>query len=360
MKKHGQCRKKRLRSGCEGENMFKYVLFGAGKDGRRALREIGKNSVAFFIDNNVNGEIEGIPIYNLKRAVQEIDENILVLVTSYKYKNEMITQLREQGIEEFLLYTHGSGMNTDVKKRLTAQGWAEIYNEDRLDSVMEHLQSDDYSPWTAEMFKLTKVGENILEIGCGSGETSLALAKKGRIMSALDFSESSIKLVEEAVKRFGAGINVQTYCLDATGELPFTDQQFDCVFHAGLLEHFSQSERIDMLKKWKRICRRMVSMVPNADSVPYRMWKERLEREDQWPYGIETPLKTLQEDFLRAGYGGIKEYTIGFEYALNYLPEEHYVRKAFQSMLENGYKVDDWGQGYLLVTIARADVETSI
>lgn len=340
--------------------MFKYVLFGAGNDGRQALREIGQNRIAFFIDNYANGEVEGIPVYNLERAAQELNENTLILITSNKYKNEMVTQLREQGIEEFLIYTFGYGMNIDATKRLTAQGWAGIYNEDKLDSVMEHLRSDEYSPWTTEMFNLTKVGETILEIGCGSGETSLALAKKGRIVSALDFSKSSIKLVDEAVKRYGSGINVQTYCLDAMGELPFTDQQFDCVFHAGLLEHFSQNERIDMLKKWKRICKRMVSMIPNADSVPYRMWKERLERENQWPYGIEMPQRTLQEDFLKAGYGEIKEYTIGFEYALNYLPKEHYVRKAFQNIMEDGYKVDDWGQGYLLVTIARADVEMGL
>lgn len=158
--------------------MFKYVLFGAGNDGRRALREIGQNRVAFFIDNYANGEIDGVPIYSLERAVREINENTLILVTSNKYKNEMVTQLREQGIEEFLIYTFGYGMNNDANKRLTAQGWAEIYNEDKLDSVMEHLRTDKYSPWTLEMFNLTKAGESVLEIGCGSGETSLALAKK--------------------------------------------------------------------------------------------------------------------------------------------------------------------------------------
>lgn len=340
--------------------MFKYVLFGAGSDGRRALREIGKNRVAFFIDNYAGGEVEGIPIYSLEKAVREVNEDTLILITSNKYKSEMVTQLREKGIEEFLIYTFGYGMSSDTKKRLTAQGWAEIYNEDKLDSVMVHLQSDDYSPWTAEMFNLTKVGESVLEIGCGSGETSLALAKKGRIVSALDFSKSSIRIVEEVAKRYGPGMNVQTYCLDAMGKLPFADQQFDCVFHAGLLEHFSQNERIYMLKKWKRICKRMISMVPNADSVPYRMWKQKLERENQWQYGIEMPQRTLQEDFRKAGYGEIREYTIGFEYALDFLPKEHYVRKAFQDIIEDGYKVDDWGQGYLLVTIARADVETDL
>ena len=313
--------------------MFKYVLFGAGNDGKRALREIGKDRIAFFIDNYVKDEIEGVPVYNLERAVGEINENTLILITSAKYRDDMISQLQEKGIEEYLIYTFGYGRNKNIKKRLTKQGWAELYNEDKLEIVMKHLLSDDYTPWTKEMFKLTEPGESILEIGCGSGETSLALAKKGRIVSALDFSESSISLVEEAVKRYSSGINVQTYCMDARDELPFLDRQFDWVFHAGLLEHFCQAERIDMLKKWKRICKNMVSMVPNACCVPYRVWKEGLEREKLWPYGMEIPQKTLYEDFVKAGYSEIREYTIGFEYALHNLPKDHYVRKAFEILM---------------------------
>lgn len=69
-------------------------------------------------------------------------------------------------------------MNTDVGRDLAVQSWAEIYNEDKCDSVMGCLQSDNYSQQTTDMFFLTKVGESILEIGCGSGETSFALAKK--------------------------------------------------------------------------------------------------------------------------------------------------------------------------------------
>lgn len=340
--------------------MFKYVLFGAGKDGKRALRKLGKDKIAFFIDSYADGEVEGIPVYGLEKAVREINENTLILITSGKYKVEIAAQLRERGIDEYLIYTSEDGKDVDANKRLTEQQWAELYNEDKLDSVTEHLLSEDYNPWTIEMLNLTKNGESVLEIGCGSGETSLALAKAGRVVSALDLSKSSIRIVEEVIKKSGLQIDIQTYCMDAMGELPFTDQQFDCVFHAGLLEHFYQDERIDMLRKWKRICKRMVSMVPNACSVPYRIWKEELERENRWPYGIEMPQKTLYEDFAKAGYRDIKEYTIGFEYALHYLPKEHYVRKAFENILESGFPINDWGQGYLLVTIGRADVEISL
>lgn len=337
--------------------MFKYVLFGAGNDGRRALGKIGKNRIAFFIDNYADSEVEGIPVYRLERAIQELNENTLVLITSRKCKNEMVAQLRRQGIDEYLIYAFENGTNTDADKRLTQLEWAELYNEDMIDRVMEHLGADIYSPWTDEMLNLTKKGESVLEIGCGSGETSLALAKAGRVVSALDFSESSIRVVEEVAKRYGSGLDVRTYCMDAMGELPFADWQFDCVFHAGLLEHFYQDERIDMLKKWKRICKKMVSMVPNACSVPYRVWKEELEKKNQWPYGIEMPQKTLYEDFVKAGYKDIREYTIGLEHVLCNLPREHYVRKMFESILESNFHTEDWGQGYLLVTIGGVDME---
>lgn len=340
--------------------MFQYVLFGAGKDGKRALREIGKNRITFFIDNHVDGEVEGIPVYCLEKAVQKINENTLILITSGRYKDEMAAQLRGQGINEYLIYTFDNGMNIDSNNRLTEQGWAELYNEDRINSVLKHLVSNEYNPWTIEMLKLTKPGESVLEIGCGSGETSLALAKAGRKVSALDFSGSSIELVKEVLKKYGSEIDVQTYCMDARGELPFLDQQFDCVFHAGLLEHFYQDERINMLKKWKRICRKMVCMVPNACCIPYRIWKEELEKENRWPYGIEMPQKTLYEDFEKAGYEQIREYTIGFEYILQNFPKEHYVRKTFESIMDSGFQTDDWGQGYLLVTIGLANTERII
>lgn len=340
--------------------MFKYVLFGAGKDGKQALVRIGKNRIAFFIDNYVSGEVEGIPVYTLEKAEKLINEDMLILITSRKYKDEMAAWLREKGIEEYLIYTPEHNSNIDVSKRLTKQGWAELYNDDRTDMVMEHLNSCNYSPWTTEMLNITKAGERILEIGCGSGETSLVLAKSGRIVSALDYSKSSIEIIEKISEKYNPKIEIQTYCMDATGEMPFTDQQFDCVFHAGLLEHFYQDERIELLRKWKRICKRMVSMVPNAYSVPYRIWKEDLEKKNQWPYGIEMPQKTLYEDFACAGYSGIKEYTIGFEYSLHHLSKDHYVRKAFENILESGFHTEDWGQGYLLVTIGRTDMEKSI
>lgn len=50
----------------------------------------------------------------------------------------------------------------------------------------------------------------------------------------------------------------------------------------------------------------------------------------------------------------MREYTIGAEHALAFLPEEHYLRKALQLWLLESRQLgmeDICGQGYLLVTI---------
>ena len=328
--------------------MIRFALFGAGNEGRKVLRELGKEKVSFCIDNNKTGEIDGVPIYDLIGAKTFINEKILVLVTSSKYRDEMIKQLNECGIRDFLVFTSNHISGSNIERRLNEREWGKIYIN-KMDQVLKKVISSSYSPWTQEILKITNSGDSVLEIGCGSGESSLALAKEGRKVSSLDYSQVSIEIVQEIANK--CELNLNTFCLDATGELPFENQQFDFVFHAGLLEHFYFDERVDLLKKWKRICKTMISMVPNADCIPYRVWKDDLEKKNIWKYGIEMPQKTLYQDFLSAGYKNIKEYTIGSSQVIKNLPEDHYIRKAFECMREKGYPLDEWGQGYLLVTI---------
>ena len=95
----------------------------------------------------------------------------------------------------------------------------------------------------------------------------------------------------------------------------------------------------------------MVSMIPNAASIPYRIGKQILEDNNEWEYGLEIPKHSLGEEFSRAGLSVIKEYTIGTEWALSFLPKKHYVRKFFEKMKKDGYSLDKYMQGYLLVTI---------
>lgn len=70
--------------------------------------------------------------------------------------------------------------------------------------------------------------------------------------------------------------------------------------------------------------------------------------------GKELPQPTLIEEFIEAGYCELREYTIGAEEALAFLPENHYMRAAFERWYAEERSEDIFGQGYLLVTIGKA------
>ena len=326
------------------------ALFGAGRDGIKALYEIGKEKINCFIDNTKRGEIEGVPI----KKLSDINNNTVIYITSRKYCDEIVKQLLESDFTGFFIYENGEAKqykDTNYLDRLTCTEWSEIYNKDLLDSVVKRVQNDDVSIQSLELLRLTSEGDQVLEIGCGSGETSLYLSKYGRNVSAIDYSRDVIELVDMAQKL--TTFKCKTYCLDAAENLPFEKQQFDVVFQAGLLEHFQSEEQIELLANWKDCCKKMVSLVPNAHSIAYRLGKFLAEKNGTWQYGLETPQESLKEQFEKAGLVNVKEYTIGDEHALNFLPRDHYLHIALKQwildMEQNERKT--CGQGYLLVTI---------
>ena len=243
----------------------------------------------------------------------------------------------------------------DYSKPLDNAGWTEHYNLDNLNMVVKEVTTGNVSIWSDELVKLTTEGQKVLEIGCGSGASSLWLAKHNRKVTALDYTESSVALVRRAIDIVGGGIECSVILADATQRLPFGEKEFDMAFQSGLLEHFKTDEQIELLKNWKRNCRRMVSMIPNASSIPYRVGKQISEKKGTWGYGLEVPKHSLIKEFVAAGIQVEKEYTIGTEWALKFLPPRHYIRRTFRKMKNQGFDLDAMMQGYLLVTVGNCE-----
>lgn len=236
-----------------------------------------------------------------------------------------------------------------MEKALTSEEWGKHYNLEFVDRIESDIRSNNVSCWTKEMLTLTEVGEKCLEIGCGTGMTSLYLAMHGRNVCALDYSDEVISLVSELKKRLGCNMNVKK--VDAKNSLPFEENEFDVIFQCGLLEHFEKNERIQLLKNWGKAGKRMISMIPNASSIAYRVGKQMMEKNGTWEYGLELPQYSLKDEFMQAGFDVKAEYTIGAEHALNFLPKRHYLRKAIQKWISENECDDLCGQGYLLVTV---------
>ncbi len=234
---------------------------------------------------------------------------------------------------------------------LTDSEWSKLYDHSLADNIYnKKILSGNLSAQSVEMYKLSRPNDKILEIGCGSGETTAYLSKNGRICTALDFQDESIILTKAICERLGC--TVRTVKADARTVLPFEALEFDIAFQAGLLEHFEREERIDMLRLWKPCCRKMVSLIPNAASLGYRMGKGLMEKNGTWRYGKEIPQYSLIREFEEAGYKIIDEYTVGEKNAVNFLPKTHYLREALEKWFtEMEICGDNCGQGYLLVTI---------
>ena len=241
---------------------------------------------------------------------------------------------------------------------LDKEKWSEHYNLDSLDSIVKGITTGQVSVWSEELVRVTRENEKVLEIGCGSGTSSLWLAKHNRKVTALDYTESSIALLNTAAERLGQN-NVRGVLADATKPLPFENKEFDMAFQSGLLEHFSTEQQIELLKSWKKVCKRMISMVPNAASIPYRVGKQIMEDSGAWGYGLEVPKHSMAKEFAAAGIAVEKEYFIGTEWALRFLPPRHYIRKFFARIQKDVGKInfDDLMQGYLIVKIGNCERE---
>ncbi len=230
---------------------MKFILYGAGQQGLEALKEFGRDNVLCFVDSNKEGSVGGIPVKKLHEVVHM--ENCLIVITSGKYGTEISDKLQSEGISNYIFYKKGmAGRN--YRQRISAEKWSDIYNEELIDNVSYAICNENFSVWTEELLRITKEQDAVLEIGCGSGETSLALAKHGRKVTALDYTRSSIQIVNVVSSKYNLGVDA--VCCDATGELPFEERKFDLVFQAGLLEHFDKEERIRLLRNWKNIAER--------------------------------------------------------------------------------------------------------
>jgi ubiquinone/menaquinone biosynthesis C-methylase UbiE len=204
------------------------------------------------------------------------------------------------------------------------------------------------------MVDITAPGESVLEVASGTGEISLNLAMLGRKVTLLDLSSESLKFSEACASELG--LSIKTVQGDVLETLPFPKDSFDCSWSSGLLEHFSPEIRQAILREQARITRdRVISLVPNAACLAYRVGKADQEIRGVWPYGLETPLHSQRDDFSAAELLMVYENTVGAKHALSFLRKSHPLFNGLNRWISerSEEELQDCRQGYLLATVGK-------
>ncbi|MUG93516.1 methyltransferase domain-containing protein [Scytonema sp. UIC 10036] len=95
--------------------------------------------------------------------------------------------------------------------------------------------------------------KTLLDLGCGSGNDVLRLAKQGFTVIGMDFSDEAVRQGREKAEKLG--LNAQFVIADMAKPLPFQSASFDAVMSNVAIHMFSDRITRELFKEIRRIVR---------------------------------------------------------------------------------------------------------
>jgi S-adenosylmethionine-dependent methyltransferase len=130
-------------------------------------------------------------------------------------------------------YFSAAYLNTDIGKK------------DMEDHLVNRLFNFRYRtiPWINSFASIKK--SKVLEIGCGTGCTTVALAEQGCELTSIDIDENSINVAKKRCEIYGLSAEILVMSSIDINEL---NKKFDIIIFSASLEHMTYEERIKSLK----------------------------------------------------------------------------------------------------------------
>ena len=134
-------------------------------------------------------------------------------------------------------------------------------------------------------------GMNVLDVGCGRGESLLWLLRQGARAWGLDYAPEALRLASEAVQRADLPVGHHYALLSANGrQLPFAAGSFDCVLMLDIVEHLQPWELEQALAEaWRVLKRGGQLIVHTAPNLWYYQYGYPFFRLFQRLRGIRLP-----------------------------------------------------------------------
>lgn len=130
-----------------------------------------------------------------------------------------------------------------------------IYSEKLEDTRLTRSRHGQLEYFTTMSYidRLVPLGSKVLEVGAGTGRYSIALAKKGYDVTALELVENNL----EVLRQNSVGLkNIASYQGDAVDLSRFDDNSFDAVLVLGPMYHlFEETEQHKALDEAIRVAK---------------------------------------------------------------------------------------------------------
>jgi S-adenosylmethionine-dependent methyltransferase len=119
-------------------------------------------------------------------------------------------------------------------------------------------------PWLNSARALN--GLRVLEIGCGTGSSSVALAEQGAHVTAIDIDAPALEVARERCRAYGVSVDTR----EANAEQLDQFGPMDAVLYFATLEHMNQAERMKSLTQaWSILS---VGGILAIIETPNRLW----------------------------------------------------------------------------------------
>jgi len=123
-------------------------------------------------------------------------------------------------------------------------------------------------PWIDSFLKLA--GSRILEIGCGTGASTVAMAEQGAIVTGIDINPQALAAARDRCALYG--VEASFVQGNASTELPTITRhrQYDAVIFFAVMEHLTWKERLACIRAaWELLGSSQFLIVVEA---PNRLW----------------------------------------------------------------------------------------
>ncbi|MGC8744219.1 MAG: class I SAM-dependent methyltransferase [Verrucomicrobiia bacterium] len=205
---------------------------------------------------------------------------------------EKKTSLKERLIERYFLSNHQYLSTSDGRSDL----------EDHLFRRLNNFRQT-IIPWLDSVVKLNNA--KVLEIGCGTGSSTVALAEQGAQVTGVDIVEKDLEIAKFRCDLYG--LNARFVKANATEvHTIFKDERFDLIIFFAALEHMTIKERIEaisntfkMLENGKFWCitgspNRLWYFDDHTSCLPFFHW---LPDELAFYYSKFSPKKNISEQY---------------------------------------------------------------